>query len=246
MKDQPAKSRKTGDAIENEPQNGRKRSNNTWYGVLVVLILIGIGYLFVEWPGKVSYPSGSRVEIQIPPGAPEDFKRLKATLLKDVADLPGIEKHHDLFSIAEFLPDGATFPDGIAVTWPLAKHRDPKNHKTLSIIAYHPAEKKWLGTRELATIDPGGKTATGKVYHFSIYALVKGAYYPQETEKEARPAKLYITTESVVASSSEEVTPPARAINETNNEPSVSRPAVAPETPPPHPPTQESIPPVDF
>ena len=104
------------------------------WNVLIVVAIIGGAYLFLRiHPDKLSYRWGSEIVLHIPASAPTSFAQLRATLVKNASDLPGIEQNNPPFSIAHFGPDGATFPDGVEVTWPLTKNQNIGKYSQLHI-----------------------------------------------------------------------------------------------------------------
>ena len=138
------------------------------WNILLVIAIIGGLYMLRVKPEKLSYRWGSKVMLHIPASAPAGFERLTATLVKDASELPGIDKNNPPFSIANFGPDGSTFPEGIEVTWPLNKHQDIGKYHQLSITSFDEKKQRWYWTGEYAQLDPGRKTAMRRARRWSL------------------------------------------------------------------------------
>ena len=158
--------------------------------LLVILILIGLGYVFREKDRMLTYLPGSEVKCLISSSAAPEFKRLIATLIEDVTDLGNPSWRNPLISLAHFKPDGATFPDGVQVAMPLAESR--KAGSTLWIVTREVQKGKWYGTGESAKVNSDGRTAVGRVYHFSYIGLVDKPLKRLEAANVRRPSNLHI------------------------------------------------------
>jgi len=73
-------------------QAAGKKMTNARFGLILVIVVLALMYVCRVKPDKMYYPFFSDVNIEIPEGAPEDFKRLRAELVKDVSDLPPPER----------------------------------------------------------------------------------------------------------------------------------------------------------
>jgi hypothetical protein len=158
--------------------------------LLVILILIGLGYMFREKDKILTYLPGSEAKCLISSSAAPEFKRLHARLITDVTDLGNPSWRNPLISLAHFKPDGATFPDGVQISMPLAESRDPGS--TLWIVFRDVKKEKWYGTGESARVNSDGRSAVGSVYHFSYIGLVDKPLKRLEEAHVRRPANLYI------------------------------------------------------
>jgi hypothetical protein len=158
--------------------------------LLIVIALIGLGYIFRDKPQILEYPPGSEVQIFSPSGASEEYKRLHARLIKDVTDFYTPSRKNPLLFCGDFKPDGATFPDGVEVVFPMAEALPPQS--TLWIVNTSAEDKKWVGTGESAKVDSNGRTATGRVYHFSYIGLAKKQIKRVEKGHIRRPNELHI------------------------------------------------------
>jgi hypothetical protein len=158
---------------------------------LILLALVAIGYLLRDEEKRLSYPKGIDVKILIPAGAPPEFKRLHAFLLRTGGkDMSNPSWRNPLLSLAHFKPDGATFPEGIEVVFPLGESRPAGS--ILWIVNSEDKGESWRGTGESAKVGPDGVTAAGRVYHFSYIGLVEKPLGKLEEAYVGRPAQLHI------------------------------------------------------
>ena len=175
---------------EQESAAESKKKTKGRIALLVILILIGLGYLFREKDRILIYLPGSEAKCLISPSAAPEFKRLYARLIKDVTDLGNPSWRNPLISLAHFQPDGATFPEGVQVAMPLAESRNPGS--TLWIVSREVKKGKWYGTGESAKVNSDGRTAVGRVYHFSYIGLVDKPLKRLEAAQARRPSNLHI------------------------------------------------------
>ncbi len=206
MNDQTSKSDATETSSSDEKQPGKKSGTLGCVLMLAIAALLVLGYVFRDQPGKLRYPRGSEVTIHIPPGASPDFRRLQATLLKDVSDRPGLGENNPLISVARLEPHGSTFPEGVEVTWPLGKGLDKEGYNNLHIVHFNEELQKWQWTGIYAVVSEDRKTATGRVFHFSETGLTR---WPLDQEPVAlsRPKTLLIPESLSLPDDFREVTP---------------------------------------
>lgn len=183
--------------MSSEAEQQEDSAKNLWRSriiVLVVILLIGLGYIFRQKPLVLDYPPGSQIKILRPIAGPAEFKRLSATLLRDLTKFRSPARNNPLLSCGRFKPDGATFPDGLEVVFPLAKAEAPGSILWIVNGDFEdvPENVSWLGTGESAKVNADGLSATGTVYHFSYIGLVKEPLKNIEAGSRRRPSELYV------------------------------------------------------
>ena len=112
------------------------------------------------------------IRLELPEGVVEPEVQPRATVIKDLAELPKASSGSSLVAAGEFEPDGARFPKGLKVTWPLPGRS--RAGSELWIVTLDEKRKEWLGTGEKATVAADGQSATGIVHHFSTLGLQDG------------------------------------------------------------------------
>ncbi|MDB5312389.1 MAG: hypothetical protein JWO38_6591 [Gemmataceae bacterium] len=147
-----------------------------WAGLLAALSLLPAGCK----KSNPDLPSGgnddaapaTEIRIEIPGGAPRPETKPTAKAIDDLATVPAIEGGVRLLAAGKFEPEGAQFPGGLKVTWPLKEARPAGS--PLYIVTLVPAENKWRWTGETATVAADGGSAAGTVWHFSDIGLGDG------------------------------------------------------------------------
>jgi hypothetical protein len=133
----------------------------TCCGTLLLWLSLGC---MVSCRHAVENPTG--IKIQIPDDHPQELSVTpQAEWIEDLSTLPPLGSPNQLLAVGNFSPDGAQFPRGAMVTWPLRQKQTPGTR--LWIVTYNAQQASWLGTGEMATVGSSGLEATGRIWHCS-------------------------------------------------------------------------------
>ncbi len=155
----------------------------TWAAIVLPVLLGACGRSDDPKPSPNPTPSSSIIRITLPAGSPLSAQNPRGTPIVDLAPLKQHADGGGLVAAGRFEPSGLAIPEGLDVTWPLTTPMTAG--AKLWIVQLDPSAGRWLATREQATVDSDGKSATGKVHHFSDIGV--STTLPQQEEEE-RPA----------------------------------------------------------
>ncbi len=107
-------------------------------------------------PARIAYADGS----------PVDAKLARAIVVTVLSELPPLGEKRRPLAAVRFEPDGAQFPAGLRVTWPLVEHREPG--EMLAVVFLDESSRIWADSGERAVVDATGQAAEGRVFHFCV------------------------------------------------------------------------------
>lgn len=140
-----------------------------------LVVLAGLAFGALWWfsddrGGGGGISSATSISVQLPAGSePSGGSAPRAEIIQDLASLPPLDDGAELLAAGKFEPAGSVFGEGVNVTWPLQKPQRPGGQLWIVLLA--PDGNTWAGTGETATIAEDGRTASGRVWHFTTMGL---------------------------------------------------------------------------
>jgi len=159
----------------------------TYAIILAAIVIVAVaGFYFLTLPapsrifegeGKIGAAGGcvydpGGANVTIPEGALDAETLITVETLNQTGLPAPTPPLTQFLGAASFGPDGLTFKTDVTITIPLNESKTPGT--LLPLFVYDAEKEEFVETDTLAIVNPGGRTASANVTHFSIDALLDG------------------------------------------------------------------------
>jgi len=130
------------------------------------------------WLSQADLAAGTPIAIDCGEG---DAASLRGTTIENLDAMPPLSDGGRAVAAGWFEPEGARFPQGARVTWPLREGLFPG--AKLWIVAWDEQTGQWRGTGQQANVEASGRAASGVLFHCSVAGL--SMFRPENMETAA-------------------------------------------------------------